>query len=149
MIIDRQSLLSNAQALTTGTVVSTNTYDLINARDLGPGDQDIQLFIRVVTALTGGTSIVFSYITSANADLSSPNIIVSTPAIVAASLTAGSEWLRIELPVLSLTSQMQRYIGVQYAITGTFSAGAVTAGLVMDPREAPVYYPSGLNVGGF
>lgn len=146
MIIDRQSLLSNAQAITT-SAVSTNTYDLINARDLGPGDQNVQLFIRVVTAFVGGTSIAFSYITSAAADLSSPTTIVSTPAIALASLTAGSEWLRVELPVLSTAPQ--RYLGVNYTVVGTMTAGAVTAGLVLDPREAILYYGSGLNLGGF
>lgn len=147
-IMDRQALLSNAQAVTV-TAVSTNTYDLLQARDLGPGEQDIQLCIRVVTTFTGATSMQFSYITSANADLSSPNTIVSTPAIAEASLLAGTEWLRIEIPTLSLSTHMQRYIGVNYTVVGTHGAGAVTAWLAMDPREAAIYYPSGLNLGGF
>lgn len=146
MIVDRQTLLSNAQAITT-TAVSTNTYDLINARDLGPGDQNVQLFIRVVTAFVGGTSIAFSYITSAAADLSTPTTIVTTPAIALASLTAGTEWLRMELPALSTAPQ--RYIGVNYTVVGTMTGGAVTAGFVLDPREALLYYSSGLNQGGY
>jgi len=147
MILDQQLLLSDKQALTT-TAFSTNTIDLTNARDLGIGDNDLELVIMVNTAMTGGTSCQFAYVTSANADLSTPNVIVQTPAIVAASLTAGSEWLRVQIPALSLTAQMQRYIGVQYTIVGTFGAGTVTAGLVLD-RQGIVYYPSGLNMGGF
>lgn len=148
MIMDQQLVLSDKQALTTGTVVSTNTIDLGQARDLGIGDQDLELVIIVNAALTGGTSVQFAYITSANADLSSPNVIVQTPAIVAASLTAGTEWLRVQIPALSLATQMQRYIGVQYTIVGTFGAGTVTACVVMD-RQGLIYYPSGLNMGGF
>lgn len=147
MILDQQLLLSDKQALTT-TAFSTNTIDLTNARDLGIGDNDLELVIMVNTAMTGGTSCQFAYVTSANADLSTPNVIVQTPAIVAASLTAGSEWLRVQIPALSLTAQMQRYIGVQYTIVGAFGAGTVTAGIVLD-RQGIVYYPSGLNMGGF
>ncbi|WP_448953068.1 Bbp16 family capsid cement protein [Labrys neptuniae] len=148
MFMDQQLVMSDKQTLTTGTVVSTNTIDLSQARDLGIGDQDLELIIQVNTALTGGTSVQFAYVTSANADLSSPNVIVQTPAIAAASLTAGTEWLRVQIPALSLASQMQRYIGVQYTIVGTFGAGTVSAFIVMD-RQGIVYYPSGLNVGGF
>ena len=147
MIVDKETLLSDKQAITT-TAVSTNTIDLGTARDLGPGDNDLELYIGVNTALTGGTSVQFRYITSANADLSSAQTIVSTPAIVAADLIAGSEWLRIQLPAISKSTQVLRYIGVAYTVVGTFGAGTVSAGVVMD-RQAQVYYASGLNTGGF
>ena len=146
MIMDRQLLLSNAQAIT-ATAVSTNTIDLATARDVGIGD-NLELFIKVTTALAGGTSVQFAFITSANADLSSATVIVQTPAIPAASLVAGSEWLRIQVPALSQSAAVQRYIGVSYTVVGTFTAGTVTAGLVLD-REGAAHYPSGLNVGGF
>ena len=147
MILDRQLLLSNAQALTTGTILSTNTIDLASARDIGIGD-NLDLFIRVIAPLVGGTSVQFAYVTSANADLSSPNVIVQSPPVPAASLTAGSEWLRVRVPALSDTATRLRYIGVQYVINGTFTAGTVTAGLVLD-REGLASYPSGLNTAGF
>lgn len=147
MILDRQLFLSNAQALTMGTVLSTNTIDLASARDIGVGD-NLELFIRVIAPLTGGTSVQFAYVTSANADLSSPSIIVQTPPVPAASLVAGSEWLRVQVPALSDTASRQRYIGVQYTINGTFTAGTVTAGLTLD-REGLAAYPSGLNTAGF
>lgn len=148
MIMDKNTLLSSAQALTT-TAYSTYSYDLSVARDLGIGDNDIGIFIRVIAALTGGTSVQFQFITSANADLSSETVIVSTPAIAAASLTAGTEWLRIDVPAISLAASVQRYIGFKYTIVGTFGAGTVTAGFILEPREGLVYYASGLNTGGY
>jgi len=146
MILDRQLLLSNAQAITV-SAVSTNTIDLAVARDIGIGD-DLEVFVRVVTAFAGGTSLQFSYITSPNADLSGANTIVSTPAIPLASLTAGTEWLRIRVPVLPQTAQVARYVGLSYTAVGTFTAGAVTAGIAMD-REASAFYASGLNTTGY
>jgi hypothetical protein len=146
MILDRQLLLSNAQPIT-ATAVSTNSIDLASARDIGIGDS-LELFVKVITPLAGGTSVQFAYITSANADLSSANVVVQTPPIPAASLLAGSEWLRIRLPVLSDAASRQRYLGVSYAVAGNFTSGTVTAGLVLD-REGLVSYPSGLNAGGF
>jgi hypothetical protein len=128
--------------------VSTNTIDLGVGRDIGAGDPDLELVIIVTAALTGGTSVAFSYITSAAADLSSPQVIVTTPAIVAADLVAGSEWLRIQVPTLSKTTQMLRYIGVNYTIVGTFSAGTVSAGVMMD-RQVDIKYTSGLRTSGF
>lgn len=145
MIVDKETLLSDAQAITV-TAVSTNTIDLGVARDIGIGESELELYIGVNTALTGGTSVAFSYITSANADLSSPTTIVSTPAIVAASLLAGTEWLRIRIPALS--TALQRYIGVNYTVVGTFGAGTVSAGLIMT-RQGQVYYASGLRTTGF
>ena len=146
MILDRQLLLSNAQPIT-ATAVSTNSIDLASARDIGIGD-NLELFIKVIAPLTGGTSVQFAYVTSANADLSAANVIVQTPPIPAANLVAGSEWLRIQVPALSDAVSRQRYIGVSYTVAGAFTGGTVTAGLVLD-REGIVSYPSGLNTAGF
>jgi hypothetical protein len=143
-IMDRQLLLSSAQAVTV-TAVSTNAIDLTFARSLGIND-DLHLFAKVVTAFSGGTSLQIAFISSANADLSTPTILAQTPAIPTASLTAGSEWLRISVPIFS--GAAQRYLGASYTVVGTFGAGAITTGLIFD-REAIINYASGLNTGAY
>jgi hypothetical protein len=55
MITDAQTKFSDAQAVTTGTQVSTNSYDMGVARDIGRG-RDLRVYANVTTAFTGGTS---------------------------------------------------------------------------------------------
>ena len=71
MITDKLLRVSEDQALTT-TAVSTDTVDLVHARDIGEGTS-LYMNFAVTTALAGGTSVKFEVITSANANLSSPN----------------------------------------------------------------------------
>jgi hypothetical protein len=143
-IMDKQVLLSEAQAVTV-TAASTNTIDLTFARSLGVQD-DLHLFAKVITAFTGGTSLQIAFVSSAAADLSSPTVLVQTPAIPAASLIAGSEWLRVSIPIFS--SAAQRYLGASYTVVGTFGAGTITTGLIFD-REAMKYYAAAINTGGY
>jgi len=123
MITDKLLRVSEDQALTT-TAVSTNTIDLSIARDMGEGHPLFMNF-AVTAALTGGTSVKFEVISSASANLSSPTVIGSTDAIVTASLVTGfNTAVRIN-PAIASTGQ--RYLGARYTISGTYSAGTVTA----------------------
>jgi hypothetical protein len=126
MITDAQTKFSDAQAVTTGTQVSTNTYDMGVARDIGRGRQ-LRVVANVGTALTGGTSLQTNVIESANSDLSSPTVIVTGAVIAEASLTAGKSLLDIVLPATS-----KRYLGLQFVTVGTHGAGTVNGGIVMD-----------------
>jgi len=142
MITDKLLRVSEDQALTT-TAVSTDKIDLSVARDIGEG-QDLFMNFAVTTALTGGTSVKFEVVTSAAADLSSPTVIGSTDAIVTASLVAGyNTAVRINPQIASLG---QRYLGARYTISGTYSAGKVTADVVMDIQDGRKFYPSGVTV---
>jgi hypothetical protein len=126
MITDAQTNFSNAQALTTGTVVSTNSYDMGVARDIGRG-RDLRIYCNVTTAFASGTSLQVNVIESVNSDLSSATVIASGPTVAEAALTAGKVALDIVLPQTS-----KRYVGLQYVNTGTHTAGAVTSGIVMN-----------------
>lgn len=142
MITDVNLRVSSDQALTT-TAVSEDTADLGVARDMGEGHQLFMNF-AVITALTGGTSVKFEVISSAAAALTSPTVIGSSEAIVSASLIAGYNTAVAFNP--QIASLGQRYIGARYTISGTYSAGTVTADVVMDIQDGKKYYASGFSV---
>lgn len=127
MITDAQLRLSSAQALTTGTQVSTNSIDLLTAnRNLGRGDA-MRLSLTVDVTFASGTSVQPQIIESANSDLSSPTVLLSGPVVAEASLVAGTEIWDVALP-----DNAKRYIGVQYVNVGTHTAGKVSAHVVAD-----------------
>lgn len=138
MIVDSQLRLSGpAQPVAgTGTLTGTNAVDLLSAnRNIGRG-QDMRIAVTVDTTCTGGTSIQPQLIESANADLSSPNVIASGPVTATAGLTAGAKIWDAALP-----DNTRRYYGIQYVRVGTFTAGAVSAHVVSDTDFNP-YIPS-------
>jgi hypothetical protein len=133
MITDAQTKFSDAQAVTTGTQVSTNAYDMGVARDIGRG-RNLRVYANVGTAFTAGTSLQTNVIESANSDLSSPSVIATGAVIAEASLTAGARLLDIVLPQTS-----KRYIGLQFVTVGTHTAGTVNGGIVMDTDSNTVF----------
>lgn len=125
-ITDAQTRFSSAQAVTTGTQVSTNSYDMGVARDIGRGG-NIRVKVTIDTTFTGGTSLQVNLVESVNSDLSSSTALFTGTAVVEASLTAGTSLLDRILPPTT-----KRYIGLQFVTVGTHTAGAVTGGLVLD-----------------
>lgn len=131
MYKDAQLRLSNAQALTTGTQVSTNSIDMLVAnRNLGRGG-GLRMYINVDVTFTGGTSVAPQIIESDNADLSSPTVLVTGPTRAEATLVAGRPVWDALMPDTS-----KRYIGVQYVNVGTHTAGAVSAHIVANTDNA-------------
>lgn len=133
MITDAQTQFSAAQAVTTGTQLSTNSYDMGVARDIGRG-RAVRVYANVTTAFAGGTSLQTNIVESVNSDLSSATVIRTGVAIVEASLTAGKVLVDEVLPTTS-----KRYVGLQYITVGTHTAGNVTAGLVLDTDSATYF----------
>ena len=143
MITDQLLRVSTAQAVTT-TAVSTDTVDLSVARDIGEG-QDLFMNFAVTEAFAGGTSTNFEVIIADNAALSSNvQVIGASGAIVTASLPLGTN-VAVRLNPL-IGSLGKRYLGARYTVSGTNSAGKVTADVVMDIQDGRKSYASGFTV---
>jgi hypothetical protein len=142
MITDKLLRVSEDQAVTT-TAVSTNTIDLSVARDIGEGKELLMNF-AVTTEFAGGTSVKFEVISSAAADLSSPTVIGSSDAVVTADLVAGKNVAVGINPQIASTGQ--RYLGARYTVSGTYTAGKVTADIVETIQDGKKFYASGFTV---
>lgn len=146
MIIDNFLLLWDAAALT-ATAVSTNTVDLGAAGlEKGTGEQmvlAVQVDVSADTA-SGNETYQFEIIQSANADLSSPDVLAYR-AIDKASLVAGTIWY-LPVPDGSIT---KRYIGARATLGGTTPSVTVTG--FFQPKDmaslaVPNAHASGFSV---
>jgi hypothetical protein len=153
MLVDASLILSSSQAVTT-SAVSINTLDLSGgsgtvpspqARDIGAGRQlYVHISVDETVTAAGAATVTFQLIGSANADLSSPIVLIQSDAIPKATLVAG---YRFALPIPpQLGSIGQRYFGVNYSVaTGPLTAGKFTAFVTPDIQDAKVY-ASGFSV---
>jgi len=123
MLLDQQAIFSAAQAIT-ATAASTNTIDTGSSKDSGKGG-DVPLLIQVVEAFNNLTSLTITVQTDDNTAFSSPTDVLSL-VVPVASLTVG-----YKTPVITLPMKMERYIRLNYTVTGTApTTGKVTAGIV-------------------
>lgn len=118
MIIDKDFLFSEKQAVT-ASAASTNAIDMGAAGDAV--GQELTIHAVVAVAFATLTSLTIKVQTSANnSDWSD---VVLSPAIAAASLTAGKEVFCIRVP-----QGLKRYVRLHYTVTGSnATAGKITA----------------------
>ena len=128
MIIDKQLILSAAQAIT-GSAASENIYDTGSAADVGPG-RDLKVVLSVNTTIDNLTSLDISLQTHDDDAFGAQKVLWKVNAL-AAALVAGA---KINLPGIS--AGCQRYLRLYYTVNGTNpSAGAVTAAIVLDDQQ--------------
>lgn len=122
MLLDQQALFSAAQAIT-ATAASTNVIDTGSNKDVGKYG-DIPLLIQVVEGFNNLTSLTVTVQTDDNSAFSSAAEVLSMT-IPLASLVLG-----YKSPVITLPMKMERYIRLNYTVTGTApTTGKVTAGI--------------------
>lgn len=144
MITDALLLLDNANASIRGanTYVSTNTIDLSVARDIGAARNLIMIY-SIDVAFAGGTSVQPQQITSASADLSTPTVIDQGRVYLTAALVVGAIFARMVPEVIGgvagIGSTGQRYYGAQYVSVGTYTAGSITARIVLDTVDVKLH----------
>lgn len=110
-------------------------------RDIGVTDH-LFLFIDMIVAPTGGTSVQFQLITSASSALSSPVVLYDTTAVAIASLPKGFRY-KVDLPD---TAAFLQYLGLQAITIGTMTAGRFMGWIGMDGESAVLGYASGFSV---
>ena len=142
MITDKLLRVSEDQAITT-TAFSTDTIDLGTARDIGEGTA-LYMNFALTEAFANGTNITFEVVTSANANLSSHDVIGSSATIATAALTLGKNIVVRINP--DIAGKGKRYLGARYVVTGTMNAGKVTADVVETIGDGQKYYASGFTV---
>lgn len=127
-----------------GNILSTNTYDLGVARDIGKGEP-LEVAIEVLTAPTAGTSVQFQLIQADDAALSvNVQVIVQTDAIPIASLPAGTQ---VPLHVDRVDPYpARRYLGLRYVNVGAIATASYFATIVKAIADKQVNYPNGFAV---
>ena len=134
---------------TTGTQQSTNVIDLVNARDMGIGDDPaLKLLCVVKTAFTGGTSLQVQFQGAPDNGSGVPGTYLTyaeSAAVLEADLLAGRYLLPMDIPRPPPGAPLPRFYRLQYVSAGTHSTGGVYAALVLD-RADYVGYPPGITV---
>lgn len=135
MILDQNTLLSNAQAVT-ASAASTNCLDLgapgvipygqiQMQRNLGSGK--IPLLIQVVEDFATLTSLTVTVQTDSSDSFASPKDVISSHAVPVADLVAGYIFPVDKLP----RGIVERYIRVYFTVGGSdATAGKITCGIV-------------------
>jgi hypothetical protein len=147
MFIDALLTVSDAQALTgTSAILSTNTIDLGNTtpkRDIGTGTP-LRFAVGFDVAMGGTTpAITIEVVQSANADLSSSDVIGSSGS---QSAVAAGKVHEVSVDPGRVT---KRYLGLKYTMTGTSPTATVTAALQpaqMSSQSVPTAYARGYSV---
>lgn len=138
---DAQNRFSENQSLVgSGTIVSTNWIDLLTPnKNIGMSGRG-RIVATMTATLTGATAVQAQVVESANANMSSPTVIASGPTVAVADAVAGGK------PILdiALPNSTKRYIGLQYVLTGTATAGTVWAGVTETIDHNP-YLPANLG----
>ena len=131
MITDAQNRPSFNQSLVGGgTIVSTDSIDLLTANRNVGRSFGTRMFAVLPTALVGATNVRAEVITSASGNLASPTVVAVGPTVT--TFAAGTRILDVAIPGTN-----QRYLGVQYVVTGAASAGTVTSGTVAETDNQP------------
>lgn len=146
MIVDSQSTLSDAQALTgTSAVISTNIYDGSSDRNLGTGNA-VAVVITFDVALAGTSPTwLVALQTATDAAFTSPvTLFTSQTFSGAASLPAGKKLVY----VIPMIDEQLQYLRLSYTMGGTSPTSTVTSSIVPAnmAQNAEVFYPKNYTI---
>lgn len=129
----------------TATADSTNIIDLLNARDMGIGDDPaILLVVQAIAAFTAAGSATMNIQLQMSLDNITYYVASESGPIAKANLLANSKIWQTYLPhrPVQLGGTFPRYIKLTYVVaTGPMTAGTLWAGLLLDSQSNPAYPP--------
>lgn len=135
MYMDGNLLFDSGVALT-ATAVSTNIFDLQNARDMGVGDDPALDIVVVVTSAllsAGATTLQVQF--QGSTDNSTWTTYFQTDTIAKANLVQGAK-ITFDWPRLPPGVTKPRYVRLNYVVaTGPFTGGNITSFIVVDSQE--------------
>jgi hypothetical protein len=94
------------------------------------------ILIQVTTTFAGGTNVTIDLETDDNTSFSSLSTVGSTQTIVTATLVQGYNFTIQFVP-----DAMERYSRLEYTISGTYTAGNVTAGIIFERQSSKGTFP--------
>lgn len=130
MYIDKENLLCDDMAITDTDKATTNIIDLGADGSATPTPNekgDVEILCIVTEAFTGGTSLSIAAQTDSAEGFGTVETIATTAAIATASLVLGYQF-KIAVPADAL----KRYFRLYCDVTGTMTAGKITAAIVKD-----------------
>jgi len=138
MITDRENTFAD-NLLVNATGVVGDVIKVGN-RQRNP---DLVAFLQVETALNNLTSLAFRFVSSAAADLSSPNVMHDTGAVALATLNAAGGY-RAVAPVGPIPAAHQ-YVGWLQTLVGTAPTaggltGAIAESATLETDARPAYF---------
>jgi hypothetical protein len=148
MIVDKSLEFSDAQGAITSTTISTNVIDLGATpalRDIGHSER-VWFVVQVDVTGTGTGTVTIELVSDSTENLAtSPTIHYTSPAIVGTDLVAGAEIIRTPITAFGMVSGaapglgFERYLGVQYTISGTVGAVKLSAFFAGSPQMGMPY----------
>jgi hypothetical protein len=137
---------------TTGTQQSTNVIDLLNARDMGIGDDPaLRILVEITTTFVGGTNLQVTI--QGSVDNSTYVTLASGPVVVEANLLQGTHLLDLDLPRIAgafgdrpgAMEALPRFLRLQYISSGTHTSGGIFGAIILD-RQDQISYPPGIVI---
>ena len=124
MILDKLLIFSEGQKIT--ATANSSVLDFGEAGDAV--GQELTLEVRSAAAFTGTTATLQVKLQTSSDNFSSDTTdVVLSPAVTVTAFPAGKTIFKVRVP-----QGLKRYARLAYTVTGTISAGSVTAFLTKD-----------------
>lgn len=166
MILDALQTFSNYQSLAVAAGTTDSNildYGILSgipssangggARDMGIGDDPaLKLLVQITTTFVGGTSLQVVLAGAVDDGTGVPAAFSTwwtSPVYATATMNAGSRLMDMDFPRPPDGVAIPRFVKLQYVTLGTFTAGIIFAGVVLDRMDQPYKGTDNAVMGGY